>query len=225
MSQAKAVRWGVIGLGWFGEVHADNLAEMPDIELTALCTRRQDRLNEVADRLNVSKRYTDYHELLADPDIDVVSITTHIYDHREIAIDALRSGKHVLLEKPMAPTLADCEQILEAVAQSDGLFMVGHICRFDPRVTIAKQAIEEGRIGNIISMHARRNLSKAIGETVLDDISALMGDGIHDADLMLWFSQANVSTVYAQEVHPGKNKFPGCRLVDCPAGQWCGRCG
>lgn len=208
MSQAKAVRWGVIGLGWFGEVHADNLAEMPDIELTALCTRRQDRLNEVADRLNVSKRYTDYHELLADPDIDVVSITTHIYDHREIAIDALRSGKHVLLEKPMAPTLADCEQILEAVAQSDGLFMVGHICRFDPRVTLAKQAIEEGRIGNIISMHARRNLSKAIGETVLDDISALMGDGIHDADLMLWFSQANVSTVYAQEVHPGKNKFP-----------------
>ncbi|QGQ22390.1 Gfo/Idh/MocA family oxidoreductase [Gimesia benthica] len=208
MSQAKAVRWGVIGLGWFGEVHADNLAEMPDIELTALCTRRPDRLNEVADRLNVSKRYTDYHELLADPDIDVVSITTHIYDHREIAIEALRSGKHVLLEKPMAPTLADCEQILDAAAQSDGLFMVGHICRFDPRVTIAKQAIEEGRIGNIISMHARRNLSKAIGETVLDDISALMGDGIHDADLMLWFSQANVSTVYAQEVHPGKNKFP-----------------
>ncbi|MEQ9069276.1 MAG: Gfo/Idh/MocA family oxidoreductase [Gimesia chilikensis] len=208
MSQAKAVRWGVIGLGWFGEVHADNLAEMPDIELAALCTRRPDRLNEVADRLNVSKRYTDYQELLVDPDIDVVSITTHIYDHREIAIDALRSGKHVLLEKPMAPTLADCELILEAVAQSDGLFMVGHICRFDPRVTLAKQAIEEGRIGNIISMHARRNLSKAIGETVLDDISALMGDGIHDADLMLWFSQANVSTVYAQEVHPGKNKFP-----------------
>lgn len=208
MSQAKAVRWGVIGLGWFGEVHADNLAEMPDIELIALCTRRPDRLNEVADRLNVSKRYTDYHELLADPDIDVVSITTHIHDHREIAIDALRSGKNVLLEKPMAPTLADCDQILEAAAKSDGLFMVGHICRFDPRVTLAKQAIEEGRIGNIVSMHARRNLSKAIGETVLDDISALMGDGIHDADLMLWFSKANVSTVYAQEIHPGKNKFP-----------------
>ncbi len=53
MSQAKAVRWGVIGLGWFGEVHADNLSEMPDIELTALCTRRPERLNEVADRLNV----------------------------------------------------------------------------------------------------------------------------------------------------------------------------
>lgn len=208
MNESNRVRWGVIGLGWFGEVHADNLAEMPDIELAALCTRRPERLNEIGDRLGVQRRYTDYRELLADPDVDVVSITTHINDHRDIAIDALRSGKHILLEKPMAPTLADCEQIVEVARQAEGFFMVGHICRFDSRVTIAKQAIEEGRIGQIISMHARRNLSKAIGQTVLDDISALMGDGIHDADLMLWFSQANVSTVYAQEVHPGQNKYP-----------------
>ncbi len=208
MSQSKSVRWGVIGLGWFGEVHADNLAEMPDIELAALCTRRPERLAEVADRLGVERRYTDYRDLLADPEIDVVSITTHINDHRDIAIDALRSGKHVLLEKPMAPTLTDCEQIAEAADQAAGFLMVGHICRFDPRVTMAKQAIDEGRIGQIVSMHARRNLSKTIGETVLDDISALMGDGIHDADLMLWFSQAKVSTVYAQEVHPGKNQYP-----------------
>lgn len=208
MSSSDTVRWGVIGLGWFGEVHADNLAEIPGIELAALCTRRPERLNEIADRLGVTRRYTDYRELLADPEIDAVSITTHINDHREIAIDALRSGKHVLLEKPMAPTVTDCEQIVAAAEAATGFLMVGHICRFDPRVTLAKQAIEEGRIGEIISMHARRNLSKAIGETVLDDISALMGDGIHDADLMLWFSGANVSTVYAQEVHPGKNKYP-----------------
>ena len=208
MSQSNQVRWGVIGLGWFGEVHADNLAEMPDIDLAALCTRRPERLDEVANRLGVERRYTDYREMLADPEIDVVSITTHINDHRAIAIDALRSGKHVLLEKPMAPTVEDCEQIVEAASNAEGFLMVGHICRFDPRVTMAKQAIEEGRIGQIISMHARRNLSKEIGKTVLDDISALMGDGIHDADLMLWFSQAKVSTVYAQEVHPGQNKYP-----------------
>ena len=208
MNKSKPVRWGVIGLGWFGEVHADNLAEMPDIELTALCTRRPERLAEIADRLSVKKRYTDYHQLLADPDVDVVSVTTHINDHRQIAIDALRAGKHVLLEKPMAPTVADCDQIVKAAEEASGLFMVGHICRFDPRVALAKEAIEQGRIGKIVSMHARRNLSKAIGSMVLNDISALMGDGIHDADLMLWFSQANVQTVYAQEVHPGKNKYP-----------------
>lgn len=208
MSDAKPVRWAVIGLGWFGEVHVDTLADMPGIELAALCTRRPERLAELADRYHVEKRYTDYHELLADPEIDVVGIATHVYDHRDIAIDALRSGKHLFLEKPMAPTAADCDQILEAAAESAGYFMVGHICRFDPRVVLAKEAIDAGRIGRIISMHARRNLTKVIGRQVLDDISALLGDAIHDADLMLWFSQGRPLHVYAQEVHPGQNKYP-----------------
>jgi UDP-N-acetylglucosamine 3-dehydrogenase len=208
MSKRKTVRWGIIGLGWFGEVHAEVLADMPAIELAALCTRRPHRLAELADRFHVAKRYTDYRQLLADPDVDVVGITTHVDDHRDIAIDALKSGKHVFLEKPMAPTVADCDRILEAAAQAKGFFMVGHICRFDPRVALAKQAIDEGRVGQIISMHARRNLSKAIGRMVLDSISALMGDGIHDGDLMLWFSRAKPVSVYAQEVHPGKNKYP-----------------
>ncbi len=204
----KDVRWGIIGLGWFGEVHAEAIAALPGIELAALCTRRPQRLAEVADRFHVTRRYEDYHELLNDPEVDVVSITTHMHDHRDIAIDALRSGKHVLLEKPMAPTPSDCDQILAAADQADGLFMVGHICRFDPRVVLAKQAIDEGNIGRIVSMHARRNLSVTIGRMVLDSVSALMGDGIHDGDLMLWFSGARPVSVYAQEIHPGKNKHP-----------------
>ena len=108
----------------------------------------------------------------------------------------------------MAPTVADCDLILAAAGQAAGSFMVGHICRFDPRVALAKQAIDEGRIGQIVSMHARRNLSVKIGRMVLDSISALMGDGIHDGDLMLWFSRAKPVSVYAQEIHPGRNKYP-----------------
>jgi UDP-N-acetylglucosamine 3-dehydrogenase len=204
----NSVRWGVLGLGWFGEVHADALATMPGIELAAVCTRRPDRLREVADRFAVKKRYTDYKELLADPDIDAVSIVTHIDDHCHIAVDALRAGKNVFLEKPMAPNVQQCDAILAAARESRGLFMVGHICRFDPRVAMAKEAIDQGRIGRIVSMHARRNLSKTIGRQVLDKISALMGDGIHDADLMLWFSKAKPIHVYAEEVHPGTNKYP-----------------
>lgn len=210
MANQSTVRWGVIGLGWFGEIHADTLTDMPGIELTAFSTRRSERLNELADKYNVAGRYTDYTDLLADPAVDAVSITTHYQDHRDIAIDALRAGKHVFLEKPMAPTVADCNQILETARQSDKLFMVGHICRFDPRVAMAKQAIDEGRVGKIISMHARRNLSKAIGEANLDKISALMGDAIHDADLMLWFTGVAPVSVYAQEVHPGPCKYPDC---------------
>jgi UDP-N-acetylglucosamine 3-dehydrogenase len=198
----------VLGLGWFGEVHVDALATAPGIELAALCTRRQARLDELGDRYHVAKRYTDYRRMLDDDSIDVVGIVTHIHDHRDIAIDALGAGKNVFLEKPMAPSVEDCDRIIAAANEGGGKFMVGHICRFDPRVALAKQAIDEGRIGKIISMHARRNLSKAIGLQVCNDISALFGDGIHDADLMLWFSGARPVSVYAQEIHPGPSKYP-----------------
>lgn len=208
MKHSRTLRWGVIGLGWFGEVHAEVLSAMPGIELAAVCTRRPDRLKEVADRFEVPRRFTDYRELLADPEIDALSVVTHYYDHCQITVDALAAGKNVILEKPMAGCVAECDRIVAAARASRGLFMVGHICRFDPRVALAKQAIDEGRIGRIISMHARRNLSKWIGRQVLDKISALVGDGIHDADLMLWFSGAQPVSVYAQEVHPGANKYP-----------------
>jgi predicted dehydrogenase len=69
MSTTKNLRWGVIGLGWFGEVHADALSVMPGVELAAFCTRRRERLDELGRRFAVAKRYTDYRQLLADPEV------------------------------------------------------------------------------------------------------------------------------------------------------------
>ena len=210
MSKLDTIRWGVLGLGYFGEVHAHTLSSMPGIQLAALCTRREERLRQVADSYKVPKRYTDYRQLLADPSIDAISLTTNVDDHRDITIEALRSGKHVLVEKPMAPTVADCDRMIEASGQSGRLLMVGHICRFDPRVALAKRAIEDGRLGEILSMNARRNLSKVIGVQAGEKVSALFGHGIHDADIMLWFNPAKPLSVYAQESHPSAAKYPDC---------------
>ncbi len=202
------IKYAVIGLGFFGEKHAEVLSDMPETELIAVCTRRPHRVEEVAKRLGVPKTYTDYKELLNDDEVDAVSIVTHVNDHRDIAVDALKAGKHVFLEKPMAGTVEDCDAIIEAVKLAKGSFMVGHICRFDARVALAKAAIDEGRVGKIVSMHARRNLSTSIGTGVLNKISPLMGDGIHDTDLMLWFTGSSVKTVYAQNVRVRDFKYP-----------------
>ncbi len=67
--------------------------------------------------------------------------------------------------------------------------MTGHICRFNPRYAAAKEAIEAGRIGKIVSMYARRNLPSWVGATVLDKIGPIIGDGVHDTDLMFWFKR------------------------------------
>jgi len=193
-----AIRFGVIGLGFFGEKHAEVLHGLPGVELAAVCTRREWRLKEIADRFGVPRAYTDYHELLADEEIDAVTVVTHAKDHVEPTVAALAAGKHVFLEKPMALTTAECDRIVEATEKSGGKFMVGHICRFNYRYALAKQSIERGEIGKVLSIHARRNIPAAVSESVLEKISALTGDGIHDTDLMLWYTGEEVRTVYAQ---------------------------
>ena len=203
-----AVRYGIIGLGFFGEKHAEVLSDMPGVELAAVCTRRPHRVKEIAERFGVPKAHTDYHDLLADEGLDAVSVVTHVNDHRDITVDALKAGKHVFLEKPMAGTVADCDAIVDAAGTAQGKFMVGHICRFDSRVSQAKQAIDEGRIGRIVSMHATRNLPASISAEALDKISPLMGDGIHDTDIMLWLTGSAVETVYAQNVRVREFKHP-----------------
>ena len=102
------LRIGVIGLGWFGEIHCEAIIGMPNLELAALCTRTERRLGELATKFGVQKTFTDYRDMLADPEIDAVSIVTMWDQHTEPTIAALEAGKHVFLEKPMASTVADC---------------------------------------------------------------------------------------------------------------------
>lgn len=201
VNKMDKVRCGVIGLGWFGEHHVDALQQLPMAEVTAVCTRRPDRVKEIAAKYHVPKTYTNYHDMLADPEIDLVTVVTHVSDHVQPTVDALRAGKHVFLEKPMADSQEACDQILAEVAKSDKCFMVGHICRFDTAYALAKEEIEAGHIGKILTMHARRNLAKWITETHLQKISALFGDGVHDLDLMFWYSGAKPINVYAQSLN------------------------
>ena len=202
------IRIGVIGLGWFGEIHCDAIVGVPNLELAALCTRRPERLAEMATKFGVSKTYSDYRDMLADPAIDAVSIVTMWDQHTEPAVAALKAGKHVFLEKPMASTMADCATIIAAAKSAKGVLQIGHICRFNPRYRMAKQAIEEGRIGRIVAMSSRRNIPAAWTPEILNKIGPIVGDAIHDTDLMLWFTNDRVVSAYAQTVDVRGLKFP-----------------
>lgn len=195
------IRCGVIGLGWFGEHHVDTLLQLPQAEVAAVCTRKPERLKEIADKYHVPKTFTDYRQLLADPEIDLVTIVTHVGDHLEPTLAALAAGKHVFLEKPMADSVAACDQIVAAANASSKAFMVGHVCRFDTVYALAKEEIAAGKLGKILSLHAKRNLAKWITPAHLKKLSALFGDGVHDLDLMLWFTGAKPTSVYAQTLN------------------------
>ena len=196
----KKIKYGVLGLGWFGEKHCEALAAIPNAELHAVCTRNPARLDEAAKKFGAKKVFTDYHAMLADPELEAVSITTMWDQHTAPTLAALQAGKHVFLEKPMASTVADCDEIVNAANAAKGFFMVGHICRFNPRYAAAKQEIAAGKIGKIISMYARRNLPAWVGASVLDKIGPIIGDCVHDTDLMFWFSGSRAVSAYAQTV-------------------------
>ena len=204
----RAIKHGVLGLGWFGEKHCEAIQAIPTAQLYAVCTRTPARLAEVAKKFPVEKTFTDYRAMLADPELESVSITTMWDQHAEPTIAALAAGKHVFLEKPMASTVADCDRIVEAARAARRNFMVGHICRFNPRYAAAQQEIAAGRIGKIISMYARRNLPAWVGATVLGKIGPIIGDGVHDTDLMFWFSGSRAVTAYAQTVKVREHAHP-----------------
>ncbi len=195
------IRCAVIGLGWFGEHHVDALQQLPAVEVAAVCTRTESRLKEIAAKYKVPKTYTDYNDLLADKSIDMVTVVTHVKDHVAPTVAALKAGKHVFLEKPMADNAEECDKIIAAVKKTEKAFMVGHICRFDTVYALAKEEIAAGNLGQIISMHAKRNLAKWITPSHLMKLSALFGDGVHDFDLMLWYTGAKPKSVYAQSMN------------------------
>ena len=204
----ERLRIGVIGLGWFGEIHCETIVGIPELELAALCTRRPDRLADMAEKFGVDRTFTDYREMLAQPDIDAVSVVTMWDQHTAPACDSLNAGKHVFLEKPMASTVEDCGKIMDAAKSARGILQIGHICRFNPRYRMAKQAIEEGRIGQIVAMSSRRNIPAAWTPEILQKIGPIVGDAVHDTDLMLWFTEDRVVSAYAQTVSIRNLKHP-----------------
>lgn len=204
----QRVRIGVIGLGRFGQVHCEALSALPGAELFALCTRTPDRLREAGERFRVSHVYRDYRELLANRDVDAVSIVTMWDQHAEPTLAALAADKHVFIEKPMAATPEECSAIIDAANASPRCCMIGHICRFNPRYRAAKREIESGAVGRIVSMYARRNIPAAVSRNVLTKIGPIMGDGVHDTDLMLWFTGCQVEEVYAQTLSVRGLRYP-----------------
>jgi UDP-N-acetylglucosamine 3-dehydrogenase len=195
------LRVGVIGVGWFGTVHCRAVADHPQLELAALCDRSEERLAEMAREHGVARTCTDYQELIDDPTIDVLDIVTPWDHHAEPAIAGLAAGKHVFVEKPMASTLAECQRICDAARDAESILMVGHVCRFNPRFAAAKREIDAGRIGKVVAITARRNCPAMWTKELLQEIGPILHTGVHDTDLMLWFTGAKAVSAYAQTVN------------------------
>jgi predicted dehydrogenase len=177
-----------------------------DVEVVAISDTRESRLQEIASKYGVRNCYSDYRELCARNDIDLVSVVTPEAYHLEPVLAAAREGKHILLEKPIATSVNDAEQIIEAAANAQVYLMVGHILRFENTYGTVKCAIERGDLGRLVSIHARRNRPKKLYETY-SRVCPILENSIHDIDLCLWYVQDRVKNVraFTRNIQGGKN--------------------
>lgn len=152
----KTIRAGVVGCGYWGPNLIRNLRQSPDCHLKVICDSSESRLAHMR-RLHPDVATTfQYSELLKDSEIDAVVIATPVRFHFEMAKAALNAGKHVFIEKPMARTLAEAEELV-ALAERLGLvIMVGHTFLFSPAVRRMKEIIDAGDIGEVQYVSARR---------------------------------------------------------------------
>lgn len=156
MTQDRRIRIGLIGAGRFGMRHAEAIRAHSEAELVAVSASTAESATSAAERLGVPA-FADYAEMLARDDLamDVVNIVTPNATHEKIARTALEAGKHILVEKPMATSVAGCDAIIETAHRGGRVVYVGHKNRVSPLWGQVKREIDAGRIGRPLSVSLR----------------------------------------------------------------------
>jgi predicted dehydrogenase len=181
------VRIGLVGAGWVMDFHARAALEHPGAELVAAANWRKPSLRRLAGRHGIPRVTTDWRALAADAEVDAVVIATPNALHAPQAIAFLEAGKHVLVEKPMAPTVAEADAMVAAARGSGAFLMVAHCWRFHPDVQALRARVEAGDLGQIVKtrgygVHARWGPSGWFTDPALAGGGALLDMGVHAID-------------------------------------------
>ena len=200
----RKVNTAVIGLGMFGALQAQVYAESPLADLKAVVSRTPERARKIGERFGANW-YTDFQEMLEKEEVDAVSIVNRDAEHKGPAIACAEAGKDIFLEKPMAPTVEEADEIIEAVEKAGVRMMVNFTLHFDPTYVAAYERIQAGEIGDIMTMFARRNGGRGGGYpgqpvpyAKWTDI--LISTGIHELEALTWYADSKVKHVYGESV-------------------------
>lgn len=187
-------RLAVIGVGSMGRNHARVCGDLDMVDLVAVA----DADLEVAERVGHKYRvraYGDYVGMLRAEEPEAVCIAVPSRLHREVALECLSFGCHVLVEKPIASSVEDAQWIIEAAATARRVLIVGHVERFNPAVIEAKRRIDRGELGKVFQIHARR-----LGPfpTRVRDVGVVVDLATHDVDVMTFLMQSEVIRLRAE---------------------------
>jgi UDP-N-acetylglucosamine 3-dehydrogenase len=190
----KKLGVAVIGAGFWGRNHARNFKEIDETELLAVCDINPERAKAVAEQFHVDA-YTDSRKIFRRRDVEAVTICTWSTKLALETLRALKSGKHVLVEKPMAKTARKAKKIVELAQRKERILMVGFLMRFIPGVQRIKEAVDKQEIGSIVCATARRVSQWPMR---IGDVGVIKDLAIHDIDIMRNLFTEDPIAVYAK---------------------------
>ena len=145
---ANKVRVAIIGLG-FGAEFIPIYQNHPDAEMYAICRRNKEEMDKVGDRFKIAKRYTDFKDVLKDPNVDAVHINSPIADHAPQSIAALKAGKHVACTVPMGTSIDECRQIVDLQRKTGKVYMMMETVVYAREYLFVKELYDKGELGRI----------------------------------------------------------------------------
>ena len=215
----QQINVGIIGTGWVGGIRANTCAASPQVRELHVAEIRPDRLKEIAGETNPVTATLDYRELLANPAIDTIIIaTTPEGTHYPFAREALLAGKHVFVEKPLASTTEEADELIALARERNLKLTVGYSQRFSPRMAYIRKTIQSGAIGDVVTCLVSRNVTRELGQKITGRVrlSPAAMEATHDLDYLMWcLAPRKPVRVYSQT--SGK-LFPA--TIGSPDHQW-----
>ena len=217
----KQVGVAVIGTGWCGGIRAETLAKHPLVKSLHLAESRRERLDELNAKLKPAGATADYKQLLGNREIEAVYISaTPESTHYPMAKDALAAGKHVFLEKPIAMTLAEADELIATAKNKNLKFTIGYSQRFNPKYAYVRKCIREGTIGKPVTALVSRHITRILGTKISgrSKLSPAAMEATHDLDFVFWcLEPAKPVRVYSQQNYGAMRAMSG---GDVPDQQW-----
>lgn len=208
----KKLRLGLIGLGAISERLYAAYSKLKNVEIAAICTRSAANLHAHCEKWGIAEGYTDYNELIKNPDIDAVVISVPPVLHKEIAVSALKNGKHVFCEKPPAMTASEAKEMMDCAKENDRLLMYGFMFRFSKKHNWGREVILSGALGKVRLIREETIRRNALAEGWFRQKSLAGGGpmvdiGSHCLDLARYMMGNDILPVkaYAKTFGPAEN--------------------
>jgi predicted dehydrogenase len=227
VNDSRKLKVGIIGCG-VGILHLQGFAENPRAEVVAIAGLDQDRCRELAKQFGVPRVYREYQELVADPDVEAVTVAVPNILHVPVSLAALAAGKHIMVEKPLAPSAEEAQKIIDAACQAGKVLGVVFNRRGRQDVQLVRREVERGHLGEIYHARAfwmRRSGIPGLGTWFTSKGMAgggpLIDLGIHVLDMALWVlgnpqARRVSAATYAKLGPQGRGQWQGGRFKVVP---------